>query len=214
MRMPLSKPISSFQNWNDTKKTVLPGKFYLSRGALSLSRDLLGKVLVTEIDGHTSSGIIIETEAYCGVADRASHAYANRCTERTKVMFGPGGRAYVYMCYGIHYLFNVVCLDEGIPHAVLIRNIVPLEGLEIIKKRRFAGGKSNRPLTSGPGTVSQALGINLDHNGIELKGPEIRIEDRSIEIDDDHTIIGPRIGVSYAGPDADLPYRFRIKKAE
>nr|WP_317236177.1 DNA-3-methyladenine glycosylase [Niabella hibiscisoli] len=137
--------------------------YYSNRDVLFLARDLLGKVLVTQINGEITSGVITETEAYAGVEDKASHAYGGRRTQRTSVMYEPGGLSYVYLCYGIHYLFNVVTSVKDEPHAVLIRAVEPLAGKHIIEQRRkrSAGVAS---VSSGPGSVSKALGIDLGFN--------------------------------------------------
>ncbi|SVE63860.1 uncharacterized protein METZ01_LOCUS516714, partial [marine metagenome] len=124
--------------------------FYQRENILAISHDLLGKVLCTNFNGSLTAGIIVETEAYAGVADRASHAYGGRRTNRTEVMYSPPGTAYVYLCYGMHHLFNVVTNVEGIPHAVLIRGIEPIEGIDIILQRRKMS-KLLPKLTAGPG---------------------------------------------------------------
>jgi DNA-3-methyladenine glycosylase len=166
----------------------------------------LGKVLVTRTSEGLTSGIITETEAYMGEGDRASHAFGGRRTKRNEMMYAQGGTAYVYLCYGIHHLFNVVVHQAGIPHAVLVRAIRPLEGHSIMVRRR------PKALTSsgGPGTLTQALGIRIQHNGTDLTGGSIWIEDRGIEATGQDIITGPRIGVEYAGDDALLPYRYRF----
>lgn len=172
------------------------------------ANELLGKVLVTHIGGNLTSGIITETEAYAGVSDRASHAFGGRRTSRTETMFMTGGHSYVYLCYGIHSLFNVVTGPADVPHAVLIRAIRPLDGTEVILDRRNA--KKLRPeLCNGPGKVCSALGLNFrDHDALHLYGDVVWIENRNIEVSDDDVTAGPRIGVEYAGEDAKLPYRF------
>lgn len=186
----------------------LPSDYYLQKNVVKLARDLIGKVLCTRIEGRFTSGIIIETEAYAGESDKASHAYGGRRTKRTETMFMKGGHAYVYLCYGIHHLFNIVSNSENIPHAVLIRGIEPLEGSEIMLERR--GGK--KLTTSGPGTMSRALGIQCIHDGTNLSGNQIWIEDRGILVRQNQIHTGPRIGVEYAKEDALLPYRFLWRK--
>jgi len=177
---------------------------------VQIAKELLGKVLVTRFDGLTTSGIIVETEAYAGAGDKASHAYGGRRTARTETMYRMGGVAYVYLCYGIHHLFNVVTNMEDIPHAVLIRAIEPIEGIDIMLERR---GKSKLvpSLTAGPGAMSSALGIHTKHTGSRLSGGEIIIEDRGIVVKKKEIISGTRVGVAYAEEDAYLPYRFLIK---
>ena len=183
--------------------------FYLNDDVVALARSLLGKRLVTVFDGQRTSGIITETEAYAGEIDRASHAYGGRRTERTEIMYAQGGTAYVYLCYGMHSLFNVVTNREGIPHAVLIRAIQAEEGVELMLKRR--GMKQINPqLANGPGKLAKALGIHYSHSGMDLCGDEIFIEDAGIALQDKEIVASPRIGVDYAGEDALLPYRFRV----
>lgn len=184
--------------------------YYSNPDVLFLARDLLGKVLVTRINGAVTSGIITETEAYAGVTDKASHAYGSRRTGRTEVMYRPGGVAYVYLCYGIHYLFNVVTSVQDEPHAVLIRAVEPLAGKAIIEKRRNMS-IDKASVSSGPGSVSKALGIDLGLNSKDLTGNEIWIEDHGFRYDDSEIVAAPRVGVDYAGEDALLPWRFFVK---
>ena len=185
----------------------LTNDFYQRTDVVQIARELLGKELITNIDGELTSGIITETEAYNGIVDRASHAYGGKFTPRTQIMYAAGGVSYVYLCYGIHHLFNVVTNIEGVPHAVLIRNIKPLKGLETILQRRNKT-KANKTLSTGPGTLSQALGIKTIHNGLLLQENTIWIEDVGLKIDPENIKSTPRIGVDYAGEDALLPYRF------
>ncbi len=188
----------------------LPEKFYVRKDVVQIAKELLGKVLVTDIDGIYTSGMIVETEAYAGVADRASHVFGNRRTARTEVMYAPGGTAYVYLCYGIHHLFNVVTNVKDVPHAILIRAIEPLDGVEYMLERR--GKEHVTPaLTAGPGAMSMALGIHTSHTGKLLSGNEIWLEDRGIKVPDNDVVAGTRVGVAYALDDAYLPYRFSIK---
>jgi DNA-3-methyladenine glycosylase len=187
----------------------LPLNFYLREDVVQISKDLLGKYLFTNIDGETTAGIITETEAYAGAIDKASHAYKNRRTNRTEVMFGQGGTSYVYLCYGIHHLFNVVTNNEGTPHAILVRAIKPVEGIEtILRRRKMETLKPN--VSAGPGTVSQALGITTKHTGLYLLEDTIWIEDRGLIVPESGITIGPRVGIDYAEEDALLPYRFRV----
>ncbi len=187
----------------------LPQDFYLRDDVVAISNDLLGKLLCTHIDGDLTKLIITETEAYAGIADKASHAYGNKRTKRTEPMFGEGGTAYVYLCYGIHYLFNVVTNTSDIPHAVLIRAGVPLSGTDTMLRRRNRA-KVDKTLLGGPGSLAKALGITTEHSGLSLHDSEIWIEDEGIEIVDDAILIGPRVGVDYAADDAMRPYRFRL----
>lgn len=191
--------------------------FYLREDVVAISKDLLGKYLFTKIDGKTTAGIITETEAYAGEVDKASHAYNNRRTNRTEIMFAEGGVSYVYLCYGIHHLFNVVTNFRDQPHAVLIRAIQPAEGLKAILERRKQEPtkenidlvlKGKKKISGGPGTVSQALGIRTQHSGLDLTKNVIWIEDKGIVVKPKDILTGPRVGVDYAGEDAKLPYRF------
>lgn len=156
-----------------------------------------------------TGGVIVETEAYAGPQDRASHAYGNKFTERTAVMFKRGPVAYVYLCYGLHWLFNIVTNIEGKPHAVLIRAIQPIAGIGLMLKRRGKDGFDCR-LTRGPGAVSQALGIRGCHSGVSLLGNTIWLEE-CLDIAPAMICAAPRIGVCYAGKDARLPWRFFIR---
>jgi DNA-3-methyladenine glycosylase len=190
---------------------------------VTVARDLLGKILVTEFDGQRTSGRIVETEAYNGVGDRASHAWSGRRTARTEVMYAAGGTAYVYLIYGIHHLFNVVTNKKDIPHAVLVRALEPLDGIPVMMERmgkgpKVSGGmrksealKPDYSLTRGPGNLSRALGLRTLHTGVSLLGDEIWIGDDGWRPKRADIIAGPRIGVDYAGVDAGLPYRFFIK---
>jgi len=190
---------------------TLSTDFYLRTDVVALARELLGKVLVTDIGGQRTSGIITETEAYAGITDRASHAFGGRRTARTGTMYLPGGHSYVYLCYGIHSLFNVVTGPAGLPHAVLVRAIRPLDGTDIILRRRRAD-RLRPDLCNGPGKVCTALGINhREHDALSLSSDVIRIEERGYVVRDGDVTIGPRIGVDYAGEDAKLPYRFVLR---
>ena len=194
----------------------LPVSFYVRNDVVQIAKDLLGKVLFTKINGIVTAGIITETEAYAGIRDRASHAYNDRRTARTEVIYAKGGTAYVYLCYGVHHLFNVVTNKENIPHAVLVRAIKPFVGTEIIFKRRkkmlrqAQHDSQLKNICKGPGTISQGLGIRVSHTGENLLGKIIWIEDKGIKVRKSDIIKNPRIGVDYAGADALLPYRFTI----
>ncbi len=188
----------------------LPLSYYSNQDVLFLAKDLLGKVLFTEIDGETTAGIIVETEAYFGVKDKASHAYGGRRTDRTETLYSHGGVSYVYLCYGIHHLFNVVTSVEDEPHAVLIRAVEPLIGKEIMEARRNMPA-SKPSISAGPGSAAKALGIDHSFNRKKLTENEIWIEDHSISYPPDEIIAGPRIGVAYAEEDALLPWRFFVK---
>lgn len=188
----------------------LPKDFYLSKEVVDIAKNLIGKYLFTNINGEISGGYIVETEAYNGIIDKASHAFGNRLTNRTKTMYAAGGVAYVYLCYGIHEMLNVVTSEEGKPHAVLIRAINPTEGLDLMLERRnFLSLKNN--LTAGPGSVAKALGVSRLMNGLSFLGDQIWIEDRGLIFPDDQIATVPRVGVAYAQEDALLPYRFYVK---
>jgi DNA-3-methyladenine glycosylase len=187
----------------------LPYSYYQNEDVNSIAIDLLGKYLFTSIDGIVTAGIIVETEAYKGVEDKASHAYAGRFTNRTQIMFGEGGVSYVYLCYGIHHLFNVVTGPKGIPHAVLIRGLEPVEGLDHMLIRR--GMSSLKPnITAGPGALAQAMGINKKLNAEDLLGDVIWIEDRGLNYRKEDLTYCPRVGVAYADDHALLPWRYYV----
>lgn len=189
---------------------VLPESFYTRDDVVQVARDLLGKVIVTRFDGEVTAGMITETEAYAGATDKASHAYGHRRTNRTEVMYANGGVAYVYLCYGIHHLFNVVTNVQDVPHAVLIRAVEPLEGVDIMMARR-GREKLTPALTAGPGASSMALGIYTHHTGTELNSELLQIEDRGIKVATKNIVVATRVGVAYAMDDALRPYRFYIK---
>lgn len=189
--------------------TKLPQGFYVREDVVQVSKDLLGKVLCTRLDGGTTKAIITETEAYAGVRDKASHAYGGRRTKRTEPLFAQGGTAYVYLCYGIHHLFNVVTNEANSPHAVLIRAGAPLEGTDLMLKRRKKRIIESS-LLAGPGSLAQALGITSGLTGISLLGDQIWLEDQHILADAKAIVAGPRVGIDYAEEDVTRPYRFRI----
>lgn len=188
----------------------LPFSFYQGTEVNQLAVQLLGKQLYTFIDGQLTGGIIVETEAYNGVEDKASHAFGGRFTDRTKIMYEEGGASYVYLCYGIHHLFNVVTAPKGTPHAVLIRGLEPVKGIEVMLRRRnISVLKPN--ITAGPGALAKAMGIDKNLNAKDLCGDEIWIEDQGITFQSHDIIAAPRIGVDYAGDHALLPWRYYIK---
>jgi DNA-3-methyladenine glycosylase len=188
----------------------LPKEFYLGRDVIKIATELLGKIIVTRFDRIITAARIVETEAYNGAVDKASHAYGNRRTNRTEVMFAEGGVAYVYLCYGIHHLFNVVTNIKDTPHAVLIRAAEPLTGVEDMMIRT---GKKilDNTLTRGPGNVSKALGIHTRHTGMSLLSDELYIASDGYRPKPAMIGATPRIGVDYAAEDALLPYRFVVK---
>jgi DNA-3-methyladenine glycosylase len=190
----------------------LQAAFYDRDDVVQVSRELLGKVLCTRVNGALTSAVITETEAYAGVGDRASHAYGGRRTKRTEPMYAAGGTAYVYLCYGIHHLFNVVTAGVGTPHAILIRAGQALDGPALMQKRRRKR-KLDKTLLAGPGALAQALGITTRLTGASLEGNRIWIEDRGFEVDPGTVTVGPRVGVDYAAADAARPYRFVLSGA-
>lgn len=188
----------------------LPYSFYQQEDVVDLAIQLLGKQLYTRINGCVTSGTIVETEAYNGVTDKASHAYGTRFTPRTATMYEAGGITYVYLCYGIHHLLNVVTGSKNNPQAVLIRGIEPLTGVEVMLARRNMSSIAPR-ITAGPGSVAKALGIDKHLNAKDLLGDEIWIEDNGIQINPDLVVSSPRVGVDYAEDHALLPWRFYVK---
>lgn len=184
--------------------------YFLEEDVVSLAQDMLGKVLVTKFNNKLTAGIITETEAYDGVNDKACHAYGGKRTARTEVMYAQGGISYVYLCYGMHHLFNIVTGSKDVPQAVLIRAIQPLKGIEEILKRRNAT-KLSANLCVGPGKITKALGITTQHNAFDLTKGKIWLEDENVQLKKSQILKGPRIGVDYAGEDAKLPYRFWVK---
>ena len=188
----------------------LPLSYYSNEDVLFLAQNLLGKVLFTDSNGEITAGIIVETEAYFGVLDKASHAYGGRRTNRTETLYSHGGVSYVYLCYGIHHLFNVVTSVKDEPHAVLIRAVEPLIGKDIMELRRNMSA-DKAAISSGPGSAAKALGIDQSFNKKDLVGNEIWIEDHGIQYPPDDIIKAPRIGVAYAQEDALLPWRFFVK---
>jgi DNA-3-methyladenine glycosylase len=187
--------------------------FYQQSDVVKIARQLVGKVLCTRIGGASlTSGIITETEAYCGRGDKACHANDGTRTDRTKTMYQAGGITYVYLCYGIHHLFNIVTNVQGKADAILVRAIKPLDGKSIMLKRR--NFQQVQPsLTAGPGRLTQALGITTDLDAISLTGNTIWIEDRSNNFTEDSLVATERVGIDYAGEDANLPWRFYPKKS-
>jgi DNA-3-methyladenine glycosylase len=187
----------------------LPQDFYTRKNVVSIAKELLGKQLITNLNGVFSAGIIVETEAYSW-KERGCHAYNGKMTERNKAMFNAGGHAYVYLCYGMHNLFNVVTNKTGVAEAVLIRAVEPTLGVEVMAERRGTVRNPNQ-LTSGPGKLTKALGISRELNGKFLLNSEVWIEDIKYPLHRNAIQASPRIGIDYAGTDAGLPWRFYIK---
>lgn len=184
--------------------------FYQRDDVLKVAEELLGKLLVTKWDSVITSGRIVETEAYAGVIDKASHAYGGRRTARNEIMYSDGGAAYVYLCYGIHHLFNVVTHSRETPHAILIRALEPVKGIATMLERT-GKEKKDYTLTRGPGNVSKALGIHTSHSGYSLLSRQLYLADDGFVFSKKEIARSPRIGVDYAGPHALWPYRFYIK---
>jgi DNA-3-methyladenine glycosylase len=187
----------------------LPESFYLRSDVLAISRELLGKILVTDWEGGRTSGRIVETEAYAGVNDRASHASKGR-TNRTEVMFRGGGKAYVYLCYGVHQMFNIVTSVEGEPHAILIRGVEPIDGIDLMLERT-GKKKLDASLTRGPGNVGKAFGFHTTQCGLSLQSRELSIYDDGFVVTEEMIGKSPRIGVDYAGDHAAWDYRFYLR---
>ncbi len=186
----------------------LPREFYLREDTPAVARDLLGKLLVVPDEGgRRVSGIIVETEAYLGAEDRAAHSYGGRRTARTEATFALGGHIYVFFVYGMYYQLNVVTGPIDHPHVVLIRAIEPVDGIDRMRERR--GAMKDRNLTSGPGKLCIALGIDRSYNTADLTGDRIWLEDHLL-IPDKEVSAGKRIGIDYAGDDVDKPWRFWV----
>jgi len=191
------------------KNPKLAREFYTRPNVLTVARDLLGKLLVVpDEDGRRVSGMIVEVEAYRGPEDRASHAYGGRRTKRTETMYGEGGMAYVYFVYGMYYQFNVVCNLPDIPHAILVRALEPVEGIELMRERRHQHPDHN--LTNGPGKLCIALNIDRALNGADLLGDRVWLEEYQ-PIAPGRIARGPRIGIDYAQEWIDKPWRFWIR---
>jgi DNA-3-methyladenine glycosylase len=189
----------------------LPTEFYQRNNVLQIAKELLGKILVTKWNGIETSGRIVEVEAYNGIIDKASHASGGRRTNRNEIMYDDGGSAYVYLCYGIHHLFNVVTNKKETPHAILIRALEPIKGIDVMLERT-GKSKLDNTLTKGPGNVSKALGISFKHHsGHSLLSKDLFIAEDDFIFTKKDIQASPRIGVNYAGEDAKLPYRFFIK---
>ncbi len=187
----------------------LPREFYLRTDVLAVARELLGKLLVVPApDGTRVSGVIVETEAYRGPLDRASHAYGGRRTKRTETMYCLGGTVYIFLVYGMYNQFNVVTNVEGVPHAVLIRALQPAEGIELMRRRRH--GQPDHNLTNGPGKLCMALGIDRKLDREDLLENRVWLEPGQ-KISSRKIASGSRIGIDYAEDWVDKPWRFWIK---
>lgn len=189
----------------------LPVEFYQRQKTIQIAKDLIGKLLITNFNDKITATRICETEAYLGVTDRASHSYNHRKTKRTEIMYEAGGVAYIYLCYGIHHLFNVVTNQENVPHAILIRAGIPVIGEDLMAKRMNCTINNPR-ITRGPGNLSRAMGLSTKFTGTSLQSKKIWLTDDGYKIKPKADIIStPRIGVDYAGEDAFLPYRYYLK---
>ena len=184
--------------------------FYTRADTLGVARELLGKRLVVpSASGERVSGRVVEVEAYLGVGDRAAHSYGGRRTRRTETMYAAGGTAYVFFVYGMHHQFNVVTGPAGLPHALLVRAVEPEEGIELMRARRPVS--KERELTSGPGKLCRALGLDLTFDGEDLtEGSRAWLEETGVEFEPGEIASGPRIGVAYAAEDALKPWRFWV----
>lgn len=187
----------------------LPFSFYRHDDVLGIARALLGKLLVTKTGVMVCAGRIVEVEAYAGETDKASHAWNGRRTARNEVMYAVGGTAYVYLCYGIHHLFNVVTGSSDQPHAILIRGLEPVKGIAHMESRMKR--KADHTISRGPGNLSKAMGIDINQNGVSLRSNNLFLADDGFIYPDKQIARSPRIGVDYAGADAKLPYRFYVK---
>lgn len=190
--------------------TKLPLSFYMQSDVVAVARQMIGRILVSNFNGELTAGRIVETEAYNGPFDKASHAYGNRRTDRTEVMYANGGIAYVYLCYGLHHMFNVVTNKQDVPNAILVRALEPLVGIDIML-RRTGKPALDFTLTRGPGNVGKAMGFHTVHSGQSLVGQTIYLANDELDNYKREIIASPRIGVAYAAEDALLPYRFFIK---
>ncbi len=185
-------------------------KFYNRKDVVGIARELLGKIVVSNVDGLTTSGRIVETEAYVAFVDKASHSFKGRRTAKNEHMYAAPGTSYVYICYGIHQMLNFVTNEKDIPDAILIRAIEPIEGIETML-HRTGKLKLDNSLTKGPGNVGKALGLNKLHSGLSLLEDSITVFDDGFKIEDQQVGISKRIGVEAAGEDGLLPYRFYLK---
>jgi len=187
----------------------LPRDFYTRPDVLKVSRDLLGKLLVVPTANKKRvSGMIVEVEAYRGPEDRASHAFGGRRTKRTETMYQTGGVAYVYFVYGMYYQFNVVSNVQDTPHAILVRALEPVEGIEFMRQRRHTHPDHN--LTNGPGKLCIAMGIDRKLDRADLLGDRVWVEDYE-NVPASKISKGPRIGIDYAEEWIDKPWRFWIR---
>lgn len=184
--------------------------FYTRKDVVAIAKDLIGKIIVTKFKGITTSGRIVETEAYVAHVDKASHSFGGRRTARNEHMYAKPGTAYVYICYGMHQMFNIVTNEKDIPDAILVRAVEPLTGIDTMLQRT---GKQamDFTLTRGPGNVGKAFGIFKKHSGLNLLGNEIYLADDGFQMKENEMGSSKRIGVEGAFPDSELPYRFYVR---
>jgi DNA-3-methyladenine glycosylase len=188
------------------------GSDFYQQDALTVAQELIGKLVIRELNGQQIVCKIVETEAYLGAEDKACHSYQNKRTDRTEVMFNQGGCAYIYLIYGMHNLFNVVVNDKGVPEATLIRAVEPISGLELIKENRGIKTDIKEDLTNGPGKLSEALDIDRTLNGYDLvEGQELYIAEQEVKTDYEITS-SKRINIDYAEEYKDKLWRFYIKE--
>jgi DNA-3-methyladenine glycosylase len=199
------------KNTNENHWKKLSPAFYERTDVVAITKELIGKILVTNFDSKLTAGRIVEAEAYNGPFDKAAHSYNNRRTKRTEVMFAKGGVAYIYLIYGIHQMFNVVTNTEGIPNAILIRALEPIAGVDVMLERS-AKTIHGFDLTRGPGNVAKALGFHTSQTGMSLQTDQLYIADDGFAYNDADILATTRVGVDYAGEDALLPYRFIVKE--
>jgi DNA-3-methyladenine glycosylase len=190
-------------------------RFYDRDDVIAIAKDLIGKIIVTNFDGIITSGRIVETEAYVAIIDRASHSFGGKRTARNEHMYAQPATSYVYICYGMHHLFNVVTNKKNVPDAVLIRAVEPLEGIQAMLKRT-GKKKLDNTLTKGPGNAGKALGISKSHSGVNLLSDELFVSNDPVAgyvpIKEEEIGSSGRIGVEGAGIEATLlPYRFYLK---
>lgn len=185
----------------------LPRSFYL-QDSRTVARELIGKVLARRVGNAVLAGRIVETEAYAGACDAASHAYRNRRTDRTDILFGAGGYAYVFLIYGLHACMNVVAGEENCGEGVLLRALEPLRGIEIMRRARGCADPCR--LCAGPGNLTRAMGITTADYGLDLCGDTLYIEDDGFLAPPALVKTSPRIRVEYADEDGLLPWRFYL----
>jgi len=187
----------------------LPRHFYL-RDTRDVARDLLGKELVRESPEGITSGIIVETEAYLGIDDRACHAFGGRASRRTAVMYEEGGKAYIYLIYGIYWCLNLTTREQGVPEAVLIRALEPVTGIDLMRQRRRTAGKRPADLAGGPGRLCRALAIDGSLYGEDLAGGRLYVRE-GIDVPPELIAASPRVNIAYSGEAVHHEWRYYLK---